>query len=126
MACAGEARVNLIVVKEGKHRYGFFTNINDGLDDDQMALAVANFYSRRWQIETGYRVKKHGFRGKTSSKKYIIRYIYFMLSVILYNFWILINELVIFELNLDSKRPPISAKVFDAILYKTKALEDVT
>ena len=91
-----------------------------------MALATANFYSRRWQIETGYRVKKHGFRGKTSSKKYIIRYIYFMLSVILYNFWILINELLISELNLNSKRPPISAKVFDAVLYKTKTTEYIT
>ena len=27
----GDAEVNLIVIKEGKHRYGFFTNINDGL-----------------------------------------------------------------------------------------------
>lgn len=122
----GDARAHLIVVKEGRHRYSFFTNIETGLDDDKMAIAIANFYSRRWQIETGYRVKKYAFRGKTTSKKYIIRYIYFMLSIILYNFWILINELLIFELNLGDKRPPISAKVFDAVLYRTKALEDVT
>ncbi len=122
----GNARVNLIVVKEGGHRYGFFTNIEAGLDDDKMAMAIADFYSRRWQIETGYRVKKYAFRGKTTSRKYIIRYIYFMLSIVLYNFWILINGLLIFELNLKSDKPILSAKVFDALLYKTRALEDVT
>ncbi len=122
----GNSRVNLIVIKEYGHRYGFFTNIETGLDDDKMAMGIADFYSRRWQIETGYRVKKYAFRGKTTSRKYIIRYIYFMLSVVLYNFWILINGLLIFELNLKGDKPILSAKVFDAILYKTRALEDIT
>ncbi len=122
----GNARVNLIVIKEDGHRYGFFTNIDTGLDDDNIAMGIAGFYSRRWQIETGYRVKKYAFRGKTTSRKYIIRYIYFMFSVVLYNFWILINGLLIFELNLKGDKPILSAKVFDAILYKTRALEDIT
>ena len=91
-----------------------------------MAMVIADFYSRRWQIETGYRVKKYAFRGKTTSRKYIIRYIYFMLSVVLYNFWILINGILIIELNLKGDKPILSAKVFDAVLYKTRALEDVT
>ena len=122
----GNAKVNLIVVKDAGHRYGFFTNIETGLDDNKMAMAIADFYSRRWQIETGYRVKKYAFRGKTTSRKYIIRYIYFMLSIILYNFWILINDLLIVELNLKDDKPILSAKVFDALLYKTRALEGVT
>lgn len=121
----GNAKVNLIVVKDDGHRYGFFTNIETGLEDDKMVMAIADFYSRRWQIETGYRVKKYAFRGKTTSRKYIIRYIYFMFSVILYNFWILINGLLIFELNLKNDKPILSAKVFDAVLYKTRALEDI-
>jgi sensor histidine kinase YesM len=122
----GNSKVNLIVVKEDGHRYGFFTNIEVGLDDDKVAMAIAGFYSKRWQIETGYRVKKYAFRGKTTSRKYIIRYIYFMLSIILYNFWILINGLLIFELNIKNDKPILSAKVFDAVLYKTRAMEDVT
>jgi hypothetical protein len=49
-----------------------------------------------------------------------------MLSIVLYNFWILINGLLISELNLKGYKPILSAKVFDAVLYKTRALEDVT
>ena len=121
----GNVRVNLIVKKEGDKLYGFFTNMNIVTGDNNLALAIANMYERRWQIESGYRVKKD-FRGKTTSKKYIIRFLYFMLSVILYNFWVLVNSLVILDLNLKSTKPVISAKVLDAILYSTKVLLAVT
>lgn len=121
----GNVRVNLIVKKEGDKLYGFFTNMNVVTGDNNLALAIANMYERRWQIESGYRVKKD-FRGKTTSKKYIIRFLYFMLSVILYNFWVLVNSLVIFGLNLKSTKPIVSAKVLDAILYSTKVLLAVT
>ncbi len=49
-----------------------------------------------------------------------------MLSIVLYNFWVLINGLLISELNLKGDKPILSAKVFDAILYKTRALADIT
>ncbi|MCL5976434.1 MAG: hypothetical protein M1580_02455 [Candidatus Parvarchaeota archaeon] len=49
-----------------------------------------------------------------------------MLSVILYNFWVLVNSLVILGLNLKSTKPIVSAKVLDAILYSTKVLLAVT
>ena len=49
-----------------------------------------------------------------------------MLSIILYNFWVLINALVISSLNLKSTKPIMSAKVFDSVLYKTRTLEDIT
>ncbi len=121
----GDVRVNLIVKKEGDKLYGFFTNMNIVTGDNGLALAIADMYKRRWQIESGYRVKKD-FRGRTTSKKYIIRYLYFMLSVILYNFWVLVNSLVIATLNLKGTKPVVSAKVLDAILYSTKVLLGIT
>ncbi len=121
----GNIRINLIVKKEGEKLYGFFTNMNIIAGDNNLALAIANMYERRWQIESGYRVKKD-FRGRTTSKKYIIRFLYFMLSVILYNFWVLLNSLVIATLNLKSTKPVVSAKVLGAILYSTRVLLAIT
>ncbi|MFH1013188.1 MAG: transposase, partial [Thermoplasmatota archaeon] len=67
----------------------FATNISFSNNDVGLAELVGRLYSKRWGIETSYRVKKHSFRGKTTSKNYMIRFFYFMLSVLLYNLWIL-------------------------------------
>jgi putative transposase len=55
-------------------------------------------YDKRWGIETSYRVKKHSFRAKTTSKNYHIRLFYFLFSVLMYNLWILADMLVWFYL----------------------------
>ncbi|MDI6721106.1 MAG: hypothetical protein QMD85_01855, partial [Candidatus Aenigmarchaeota archaeon] len=50
-------------------------------------------YSRRWGIETSYRMKKE-MRAKTTSKNYIIRLFYFLFSTLLYNLWILMDSII--------------------------------
>jgi len=49
-------------------------------------------------IETGYRIKKHSFLPKTTSKDYRIRLFYFLFSILLYNMWILSDVLVWLEI----------------------------
>jgi len=73
-------------------RLHFFKNEFDE-NDAGLADRLKNLYSKRWGIETSYRVK-HGFRGKTTSKNYMIRQFYFMFSVLLYNLWILADVLI--------------------------------
>jgi len=51
-------------------------------------------YGKRWNIETGYRVKKHEFRPNTTSKNHKIRLFYFMFSVLLYNLWVIMNAIL--------------------------------
>lgn len=53
-----------------------------------------DLYSRRWDIETGYRVSKENFYPKTTSKNYNVRLFYFLFSQLLYNTWILTNVAV--------------------------------
>jgi len=48
-------------------------------------------YSKRWNIETGFRVQKHEFRACTTSKNYKVRMFYFMFSELLYNIWVILN-----------------------------------
>ena len=53
---------------------------------------IAQKYKKRWGIETSYRVKSE-LRLKTCSRKYVVRFFMFVLSVLLYNAWILLNLL---------------------------------
>jgi IS4 transposase len=78
-------------------------------------------YSKRWGIETSYRVKKD-FRPKTTSKNYIIRLFYFLFSVCLYNLWELVNIILDLIERIDSKTPVIAAKLFGTILYRVFGL----
>jgi IS4 transposase len=109
-------RVNLIVIERGGKRQGFITNIPLKTNEIELGAALADFYRNRWQIETGYRVKEYAFRGKTCSKNYVIRYFYFMLSIILYDCWILADLLIIMALGLRTVKAMVTAKVFSAKL----------
>jgi hypothetical protein len=44
-------------------------------------------YKRRWQIETNYRVEDEA-KIKSKSTNYLIRYFYFLVSLLLHMFWI--------------------------------------
>jgi len=50
---------------------------------------LAEVYRMRWGIETSYRVEKHDFLAKTTSKSYKFRLFLFLTAVILYNFWMI-------------------------------------
>ena len=83
-----KATFNLTVKYDEKDKeyYTFATNFEIKYKDD--IERIAELYRKRWGIETGYRVKKD-FLAVTATEFYIIRMLYFMVSVILYNFWLL-------------------------------------
>ncbi len=111
-----DSKFNLIVLERDGKRYAFATNINLNNSDVMLSEKLFLPYSKRWGIETSYRVKK-GFRGKTTSRNYIVRQFYFMMSVVLYNLWILVNILVsVFLFGKISKKLPVTAKLFGTVL----------
>ena len=65
----------------------FVTNIKFD-DPERVVSVIPEEYRYRWGIETSYRVED-GFEAKTTSRNFTLRVIYFMLSIILYNLWIL-------------------------------------
>ncbi|MCL5009502.1 MAG: hypothetical protein M1433_00765 [Candidatus Parvarchaeota archaeon] len=106
------SRFNLVVLeKEGEKHY-FATNIPLRSEDLILAFRIGEMYRSRWQIETGYRVKKYTFRGKTTSVNYVVRYLYFMLSVVLYNCWLIVDLGLTLFLGSTSKKSQITAKKF--------------
>jgi putative transposase len=88
-------KINLIILEDKeKIKRVFATNLHFDENDVNLSDRLFKLYSKRWGIETSYRVKKHSFRGKTTSKTYIIRLFYFLFSVLLYNLWILADILI--------------------------------
>ena len=61
----------------------FATNIQFDKAIDYVLL-----YKRRWQIETNYRVEDEA-KIKSKSSNYLIRYFYFLISLLLHLFWII-------------------------------------
>ena len=116
----GSCRVNLIIIEKDGKRQGFVTNIPLRTNEIALGQAIAEFYRNRWQIETGYRVKEYAFRGKTCSKNYVIRYFYFMLSIILYDCWVLADLLIIMALGIKTIKTMVTAKIFSAKLLTSK------
>ena len=114
-------RYKLVIMRSNQNpetKIAFATNIYD--ITTRNAEAVCNNYSKRWGIETSYRVK-NDFRVRTTSKNYIVRLFYFLLSVCLYNFWILANLIVgvLSHFNIVLK-PIISAKIFGTLLHRSE------
>ena len=105
-------RFNLVVTEAQGDKYYFATNIPTRSDDLIFAFRIKDLYRRRWQIESGYRTKKYAFLPKTTSKNYTIRYFYFMMSVILYNYWVMADIAVLLYLGLSTKNTQITAKEF--------------
>ena len=112
-----DCKFNLVVIEKEGRRHAFATNMSFSNDDVLLAERLFGPYSKRWGIETSYRVKKT-FRGKTTSRNYIIRQFYFMMSVVLYNLWVLVNILVsMFLFGNISKKLAVTAKFFGTTLY---------
>jgi putative transposase len=114
--------VNLVVVlDDNMEKRGFVTN----MDLDRLhTRRLSKLYSKRWGIETAYRVKKD-FRPKTTSKNYVIRLFYFLFSVCLYNLWELVNVILALVDRIDPKTPFIAAKLFGTILFRVFGLKGI-
>jgi putative transposase len=114
---------NLVIVEEKDNngemvKRAFATN--EAFEENDVSLAERLFllYGKRWGIETSYRVKKHSYLPKTTSKNYLIRLFYFMFSVLLYNLWILADILIWLALFGTVKEYHlITSKYFGTVLY---------
>ena len=106
---------NLVMVLDvEQEKRAFVTNMEP---NRSRTRHLCKLYSKRWGIETAYRVKKD-FRPKTTSKNYVIRLFYFLFSVCLYNLWELINVVLALVDRINSETPVITSKLFGTILFR--------
>ncbi len=90
----GEIIPNVVLVNGQKGLMKLATNIKLSNDDVPLLNRLPIIYGERWGIETGYRVKKRQGMVKTTSNNYKVRFFYFMLSILLYDAWILTGIIV--------------------------------
>jgi putative transposase len=110
---------NLVMILDvEKEKQAFITNMDI---DRRRTRKLSELYSKRWEIETAYRVKKD-FRPKTTSKNYVIRLFYFLFSVALYNIWEYLNIIYALVEKINPKTPVIAAKLFGTILFRVFGL----
>jgi putative transposase len=114
---------NLVIIDEelengSKEKRAFATNEEYNENDVNLAERLFDLYGKRWGIETSYRVKKHSYLPKTTSKNYHIRLFYFMFSVLLYNLWILADILIWLALyGVVKEDHLLTSKYFGTVLY---------
>ena len=104
----------IVITEKDGDKHAFATNLNLGLK--RRFLYLYKLYSKRWNIETGYRLMDHDFKARTTSQKYVVRLFYFLFCVLLYNLWIISNIILAsWMLRVIPKKPLVSAKYFGKV-----------
>lgn len=62
--------------------------------EGETAFSVGQLYRKRWAIESAFRDIKQNFKAKPRSRCLGVRRFYFMLCLLLYNCWVLLNIIV--------------------------------
>jgi hypothetical protein len=92
----------------------FATNRDVPLD---MVQGFVGQYTQRWQIENEYKTIKQHFLPTVASMDYRIRFLYFVIGVVMYNIWRVTNLLFRDAVDVHlGEQPPIPAGEFIEIL----------
>lgn len=86
--------VNVLLMEEEnskgeKEIYGYATNI-EAKEIQKDPEAISEYYRQRWAIENANKFQD-AFNIHTNSTNGLMRYFFFVLSVLLHNFWVLVN-----------------------------------
>ena len=88
-------------LEEGHERYAvFMTSLSRPI------TALVEWYSDRWDIESGYKSVKR-FMAATTSKDFGLRFFYFAFACLLYSIWRLVDLLVQIDLFEEYDRSPV-------------------
>ena len=87
-----KVKTNLVLIKDVEdYDWCFYTNLR--LSD---ALRYVITYKQRWRIETNFRVEDEA-KIKSKSTNHIIRYFYFMFSLLMHTLWLLFERSIPFK-----------------------------
>ena len=84
-----DVETTLVLLEEKGQVYGYLTNLSEEFYKSD-AYVLSELYSKRWGIETAHRVED-AFRIYTTTKNGIVRYFFFVISVLIYNLWVWVN-----------------------------------
>lgn len=116
--CWHEGRMHKVsIVYKPGGEYSMFTL--NGWVDPHRAQALIDQYRHRWTIENEYKTIKEHYLPPTASKDYRVRFLYFVIGVILYNIWRLANFVVRDEVDAHlGESPPLPASEIIILLSR--------
>ena len=89
------------------------------------AFGVGQLYRKRWSIETAFRDIKRNFKAKPRSRCLGVRRFFFMLCLLLYNCWVVLNLIVANEMDHRDDEEIIWRKKIFVIDLHNKVFPDV-
>lgn len=100
-----------------KGRRAYLTNADLGEGGAEGAIRR---YKKRWTIETKYRVIKHEFLAKTTSRDYSVRTFFWHFACMLYNAWVLLDVFLRADYPelAPPDRPVMPARSFAKLFFK--------
>jgi len=93
--------------------------------DGYTAFGVGQLYRKRWSIETAFRDIKQNFKAKPRSRCLGVRRFFFMLCLLLYNCWVILNLIVANEMDHRDNDEIIWRKKIFIIDLHNKVFPDV-
>jgi hypothetical protein len=93
--------------------------------EEHTAFSVGQLYRRRWSIETAFRDLKQNFKAKPRSRCLGVRRFFFMLCLLLYNCWVVLNLIVANEMDHRDNEEIIWRKKIFIIDLHNKVFPDV-
>jgi hypothetical protein len=104
---------------KGNHEYHLFaTDISVNIASD-ILKKIPEEYRKRWNIETGYRLK-NAFKIRTCSKSPIVRTLFFLIQCLLYNIESLLKQVI--EIDAYKLKSAISDAIVTVIKKGYKSL----
>jgi putative transposase len=104
---------------EGEGDFVFVTN--QEVTDENVEL-LAEDYSRRWGIETSFRMTETA-RGRTCSQDHAVRWLLHLLSVLLYNLWQLVDAMLIHICGVEKKQYGYAIKMKGVMRWLRELVE---
>ncbi|MCW1294496.1 MAG: transposase, partial [Candidatus Parvarchaeum sp.] len=115
---------SLCLIKASRGTMKVATNMLIKNEDLDMLSRLPFLYSKRWGIETSYRVIKRGGLVVTTSRNYNFRLFFFMLSVFIYNIWVSLN--ILFIIILGYSKDGHYSVIFKSLIKRFVHLIDIT
>jgi len=107
------------IYDDKKERYILFATNKEAESTEKFEKTIPEEYRKRWNIETGYRVK-NDFKIRTCTKSPVARVLFFVIQCIMYNVLNMLKSVI--EITAYELKSLINEDINKAVRYRLKSL----
>jgi len=116
----GGPSFNIVAIYDGKkERYILFATNKEAESIEKFEKTIPEEYRKRWNIETGYRVK-NDFKIRTCTKSPVARTLFFIVQCVMYNVLNMLKSVI--EITAYELKSSINEDISKAVRYGLKSL----